>query len=67
MTEFRYKVEFENVRAVRKTPRALVVVIDDQEHLIPDSQIDDDSEVRKASDEGTLVISEWIAKEKGLI
>ena len=36
---------------------------------IPQSQIDDDLEVYNdgESSEGTLIITEWIAKQKGLI
>lgn len=34
---------------------------------IPKSQIDDDSEVWQKNQEGDLVISEWIAHQKGII
>ena len=34
---------------------------------IPKSQVDDRSEVYKAGDKGALMISEWIAEQKGLI
>lgn len=33
----------------------------------PKSQITDDSEVWKQGDEGDLVVTKWIAREKGLI
>lgn len=53
----------------RATPKALLVEIDGDEHWIPKSQIHDDSEVYDADEnsEGTLVITEWIAKQKGLL
>ncbi|KKM48722.1 hypothetical protein LCGC14_1557450 [marine sediment metagenome] len=34
---------------------------------IPKSQVDDRSEVYKSGDKGVMMISEWIAKKKGLI
>jgi len=61
------KVQIQNVTVKRDTEKALLVVIEGEEFWIPKSQIDDDSEVYKADTEGTLVITEWIAKEKGLI
>lgn len=58
----------EHCTVKRETEKALLVNIDDTEEVwIPKSQIDDDSEVRKAGDSGTLVISDWIAREKGFI
>lgn len=60
-------VEFRGVTCTAETKAAILVVIDEVEHWIPKSQVDDDSEVYKKGDEGTLIISEWIAQEKGLI
>lgn len=34
---------------------------------IPKSQINDDSEVYAKDTEGTLIITEWIAAQKGLV
>jgi hypothetical protein len=67
MSEFKNKVEIEDVFIKAATPKALLCVIDGKEHWIPQSQIDDDSEVWQKDDVGKLVISEWIATEKGLI
>ena len=61
------KVSFESVTVVRATEKALLCRIDGKEHWIPQSQIDDDSEVYREGDEGTLVISEWLATQKGLV
>lgn len=65
-------VAFENVRVVRATARALLVVIDGEEVWIPSSQIHDDSEVYLDENmaiqgsPGRLVITSWIATQKGL-
>ncbi len=67
MVEFAHKVSFENVKATKETASGLLVAIDSKEVWIPKSQIDDDSEVYGEGHEGTLVVSEWIAKEKELI
>ena len=49
------------------TGAAVRVTIDGKSCWIPQSQIDDDSEVYRANDRGKLVISEWIAIQKGLV
>jgi hypothetical protein len=60
-------VEFNDSRIVKKTGMATLCVIDGKQIWIPDSQICDDSEIWKEGDEGKLVISEFIALQKGLI
>ena len=67
MPSFPFKVRFADVAAIKATAAALLCKIEGRDVWIPQSQIDDDSEVWRASDVGTLIISEWIAKEKGLI
>ena len=54
---------------IGERPKALLMDIDGEEIWIPKSQIHDNSEVYDAGehDEGTLVITEWIAKQKGLL
>ncbi len=66
MPTFDAKVTLADVKVLRATDKALLCEIDGAHHWIPQSQIDDDSEIWKAGDEGDLVISEWIAIEKGL-
>ena len=61
------EVRIEGVKALRATERAFLVRIEGEEHWFPQSQICDDSEVYKAGDEGTLVITRWIAQQKGLL
>lgn len=60
-------VEFESVRCISQTQKAILVRIDDKEHWIPQTMIDDDSEVWRKGDEGTLVIREWFAVKEGLV
>lgn len=69
MADFKHKVRFKDVRAENVTPSKLALVcwINGEQHFIPLSQIDDDSEVFGSGDEGELVISEWIAIQKGLV
>ena len=67
MPSFREKAEFFDVLVVDETTLAIKCVIDGTGWWIPQSCIDSESDVRTIGDEGTLVISEWIAKEKGLV
>ena len=60
-------VRFEKVTCIRSSDKAILVVIKDKEHWIPQSQVHEDSEVWKNGDEGVLVITEWIAEQKNLI
>lgn len=58
---------FNDVSVDAETPKAILVTLDGEEHWIPKSQISDDSEVYTSGTEGKLIISTWIAKEKGLV
>ena len=62
-------VSFQNVRVIRETGAALLCVIEEEEIWIPKSQIHDDSEVFDSDEnsDGRLVVSEWIAVQKGLV
>ncbi len=58
------------VTVLHATEAALKVDYEGEEMWIPFSQIDDDSEIYKkdqVGETGELVISEWMAKQKGLI
>lgn len=66
MPSFKDKVRIEGVECLRDSPKAILCRIDGEEKWIPQSQVDDDSEVYKAGDEGTLVVSAWLAEQKGL-
>ena len=68
IADFRDKAEFDGVEALAETELAVKVRFDDGRiEWIPQSHIHDDSEVWKAGQKGTLVVSEWIATEKRLI
>jgi hypothetical protein len=59
---------FGGCRALRATALALLVRFEDgKEYWVPQSQIDDDSEVYEAGGEGKLVVSHWWADKQGLL
>ena len=65
MPSFKDKVKVKaDCRA--ETTAAIKVFIGNEEYWIPKSQVDDDSEVWKDGDDGELIISEWIATQKGI-
>ena len=66
MPDFEDKVRVPDVIATKDSGKALLCKIDEEDVWIPHSQIDDESEVFKEGDTGTLVISLWIASKKGL-
>ena len=59
----------EEAEAVKQTPDALLIHSDNlpEDLWFPRSQIDDDSEVYELGHKGDLVVSEWIAIQKGLV
>ena len=68
MPKFRETVDFE-VEVKRLSDAAVLVILDGEDVWFPFSQISDDSEIGKESeqgDDGTLTVSEWIAIEKEL-
>lgn len=62
-------VAFEDVEVKHDSGKALLCLIDGEEYWIPQSQITDDSEVYDAegNSRGRLVVTEWIARQKGLV
>jgi coenzyme F420-reducing hydrogenase beta subunit len=60
-------VAIEDVECIHATDKAIRVRLPDgDEHWIPQSQVDEDSEVWKQGDEGKLVITAWIAAQRGI-
>lgn len=59
-------VELEVVEVKAATEKAMLVLYKDEEYWIPRSQVRDGTKVNKKGDKGKLVISAWIAGEKGL-
>jgi len=62
-------VEFNDVKVIKASERAILCRCDDwyADEWIPLSQISDDSDVFEEGDEGLLIVTEWIATQKGLI
>lgn len=62
-------VSFNNVHVEKETDKALLCRIDGSEYWIPKSHVHDDSEVYDEDDhaDGTLVITEWLARQKDLL
>jgi hypothetical protein len=58
---------FDNVRCKGETAAALLCVVGGDEHWIPKSQLAPESDVQAEDDEGTLVVTSWLAKAKGLV
>lgn len=54
-------------RIIAESDKAIFCDFGDKREWIPLSQVSDDSEIWRAGDEGTLIVSRWIAKQKGLI
>lgn len=59
-------VRIEGVKCIAETDKACLCEVDGDEHWISKSTIDD-SEVFKDGDEGDLVVSEWLALQKGFL
>lgn len=61
--------KFFGVKALVKSKSGLAlkcIFPDKTEQWVPISQIDDDSEVYRAGDEGTLITTEWWAIQAGV-
>lgn len=59
-------VAIEKASAIRDTGKALIVLIEEEEYVIPKSQIHDDSEVYEKGHEGKLIIPKWLAENEEL-
>ena len=66
-------VRFKHVHCTRETDKAIYVLIPAipgrraaWSGWIPQSQVHDDSEVWRENDRGELVLTRWIAEQKGL-
>lgn len=68
MASFEDQARFAGAVALAETDKALKVRLDEDTVIwMPKNQIDDDSEVWKVEHEGELVVSQWIAEQKGLV
>lgn len=59
-------VSIADVECTAETDRAILVSVNGGDHWVPKSQLHDDSEVYSKKDSGKLVMSKWIAKQRGL-
>lgn len=57
----------DDVKCTRETGAAILCVIKGKEEWIPKSQVHDDSFVFRVGHEGKLVVTEWLAEERGWI
>jgi len=60
-------VTLEGVRCKAATDKALLCVIDGDEHWIPQSQVTADSEVFETGGEGKLIVTAWYAQKAGFV
>lgn len=62
-------VTFDDCEAVHETDKALLVIIPDLDKgepvWVPQSQITEDSEIWKLGQSGKLIVTDWIAQQKG--
>jgi hypothetical protein len=62
-------VEFFDCVVIHSTDKAVLIKMPEMPQPIwfPQSQIHANSEIWKQGDEGTLVVTQWIAEKKGLV
>jgi len=65
-------VDIPDTECIGESEKAILVTLGDcrlegESVWIPKSQVHDDSEVWKKGQAGKLVVTEWIAEQKGLI
>lgn len=60
-------MEIEDAKCIRDSEQAILVEapIFDEPTWIPQSQVDEDSEVYEKGTSGTLIISDWWARKQG--
>jgi hypothetical protein len=60
-------IHLDNVTVKKKTDRAFLLVLDDdEEYWIPISQVSDADDYEEGDEDVSISISEWIAGEKGI-
>jgi len=55
----------DDANAIGESEKALLVEMDGEEEWIPKDHIHDDSECYKKGTTGTLVVSQWLAQQRG--
>jgi hypothetical protein len=67
MVTLRDLITIDDVEVIAETGRALLIFDGNRQEWVPKSQIGRDSEVQEKGDKGSILIPEWLAKEKGFI
>jgi hypothetical protein len=62
MSDEQFEVDVDDVKAA--TNKALLCVVDGDEEWIPRSQILD-GDIEEVGDSGSMIITAWLAREKG--
>jgi hypothetical protein len=57
----------DDVRCIKATDKAILCVIAGEDCWVPQSQVHEDSEVFEDGNEGTLIVTAWLAKTKGWV
>jgi hypothetical protein len=60
-------VTIDDVEVIAETGKALLIFDGEHQEWVPRSQIGRASEVQEKGDKGSILIPEWLAKEKGFI
>lgn len=60
-------VEFEDCKLLKSTDKAGLFKIENKQYWIPWSQVHPEDSIDKDGQEGTLVITQWIAEQKELV
>jgi hypothetical protein len=60
-------IDIEVDEVLRITDSAMLIVIDNEEHWIPLSQIDEDGPILGEGDSGEMRITKWIAEKKEIV
>lgn len=59
-------VVIHNCECLKETPKALLVDVGEPDAAwVPQSQVHDDSDVSSEGDTGDLIVSKWLAGERG--
>lgn len=58
-------VRIAGVKCIAASERAILCIVDGEEHWIPQSQVTADSEVYGLGHEGELVVTGWLARRRG--
>ena len=59
------KVTIDDVTCTKETDRAILCLVGTDEVWVPQSQVDDDSEVYAKGHSGKLIVTAWFAEKQG--